>query len=78
MLSNFEYLGHNFSPLTKTTCYVTYFCLKCNCKISKCEIGIPYSNVKEDKYWVCFNQLYVFHNSLNLTCDEIIIKNIIE
>jgi len=73
---NKKYMGHSFKY--NEVLFIDYFstykqrpyqCLICNCKIMYMTNSSSYLNFNEDvQGWV----------RLNLTCDEMIIKNIIE
>ena len=66
---NKNYLGHLFLEIDGVD-----FSYKCE----KCKILIWNSSIGNDDYWLLGDDLYHIRNKLKLTCDEYIIKNIIE
>ena len=66
---NFIYLNHNFEKLQET------FIFQCK----KCKIIIWNSGMFDDKiYWMLDEDLFHIGEKLSLTCEEQIIKSIIE
>jgi len=63
-------LGHELQLLHKTYGLYTYICVKCNSHIQ----SFLRSNSKHEYYIYGIN----YFRDLDLTCDEVIIKNIIE
>lgn len=73
MIFNKNHLGHEFSKFTDTRYYNDFMC-------KKCKIRIQY---EIDRYLSTYEKYFKVNNAnildeLNLTCDEEIIKNIIE
>lgn len=65
---NKNYLNHNFIEMKRNNDYIC----------SKCKIMIWYYEGLKTQYWMLFNNTVSAGILLNLTCNEMIIKNIIE
>jgi len=71
-----EYLNHRFELIIISNYGKTYTCNRCNCKVDKF-IDTPYYKSNKNQYWL--HDIYGKpYKILNLTCDEMIIKNIVE
>jgi len=72
-LVDIEHLGHKFKLIYEDWICYSYLCEKCNCVV---DLYIN-NHAKYDNLLLMYDN-DKYYEKLNLTCDEIIIKNIIE
>jgi len=70
-----EYLGHICKIINKRTYYTVFLCLRCGYKFTLYPKNTVYNYRMEDEYLIYLDGTY---GPLKLTCDEMIIKNILE